>query len=894
MSAVTSQNILSKNNELYIDSSHSSPLMQTRVNSSLVLQKLDSTSFVSVDPTTDIIAQPTDVGLDQLKINHKITFSAAKIAVSAVAAAYSDIIFDYTDASTPNAAKCDFSLACPSLFTLAHNSTLNVFGRAVVPITTDTRSHAGLSAIGSLDQGTIVSIITKSDTLKYFKHNLTKYSSKIRGTVFHIDSEFVDNRNILCTDTESVFGFDHINPTIIFSSTVDQAKDYAVMAHALAKITNSCVFHVFNSTLPAQDLNASTLPNTPQIPDLYYFRTTFDLLTRNKHDYKNPSDAISAVFSAYNSLSNTNYSPISSFGSETAKVAFVCLGLPQSGFNFTRDLPQFYQNDSLFINISAYTDWSLTSILNAISPSVETVYIVASNPLKDSSRLYADILVTFYTLPGLKKNIHFELKNIFGFKSNEVLEWVANTIKHISPSAEDYNTENNTSSSLDAILGSQTQDQKQVGLDINEEINNDPNLQIESSLFRESNILEIQKSIVFKDSYKTDFIFDTESENLYSVKLVKFIRLTPESYERNIFHLEFDTTKSDLKYDIGDALGVCGENNQQDVIDFLTWYNQNPNELLTREINGTCFTKTAHQWFKQKIDIFGRPNKQFYSYLASHAQDSTESKALEWIVSNEGKDEFKRRTDNTTTFADLLFEFKSARPPITSLLNNIPLIKQRHYSISSSSNMHPNKVHLLIVLVDWEISGKPKKYGLCTKYLSDLKIGNDIIVSVKKSAMKLPENDLSPVIMAGLGTGMAPFKAFIEERTYRKSLGIEVGPMALYFGSRSRFMEYLYAEDLEVYNSTDGVLSVLRLAFSRDQPEKVYIQHKLAADSELLCDWLFKKSGSFYLCGPTWPVPNVKEALVQSFIDFGSMNTKKANKFIEELKEKERYVLEVY
>ena len=116
--------------------------------------------------------------------------------------------------------------------------------------------------------------------------------------------------------------------------------------------------------------------------------------------------------------------------------------------------------------------------------------------------------------------------------------------------------------------------------------------------------------------------------------------------------------------------------------------------------------------------------------------------------------------------------------------------------------------------------------------------------------------------------------------------------MILYFGSRFRAQEYLYGEELEAYHAS-GVLTHLRLAFSRDQEEKVYIQHKIFADKLILADCLLKEEGHFYLCGPTWPAGDVYDAIVNSFVGSG-MNLEDAQTQIFEMKENGRYVLEVY
>ena len=279
--------------------------------------------------------------------------------------------------------------------------------------------------------------------------------------------------------------------------------------------------------------------------------------------------------------------------------------------------------------------------------------------------------------------------------------------------------------------------------------------------------------------------------------------------------------------------------------------------------------------------------------MAQYATVEKEREKLLWIASNEGSQEFKRRVEDTITYAELLYEFSSAHPPVEDLAQLIAPIKPRHYSIASAQSVHPNSVHLLVVTVEWDSSKGIKRFGQCTRYLSGLKVGERVTVSIKPSVMKLPPRDTQPVIMAGLGTGMAPFRAFIEERAYRKSQGKEVGPMILYFGSRHRSMEYLYGEELEAYN-TEGLLTHLKLAFSRDQKNKVYIQHKMQEDAELLHQYLLKDEGWFYLCGPTWPVPDVKDAIINSFITAGGFSSGQAADWVNKLKDLERYILEVY
>ena len=159
---------------------------------------------------------------------------------------------------------------------------------------------------------------------------------------------------------------------------------------------------------------------------------------------------------------------------------------------------------------------------------------------------------------------------------------------------------------------------------------------------------------------------------------------------------------------------------------------------------------------------------------------------------------------------------------------------------------------------------------------------------------QLPADPKQPLIMAGLGTGAAPFRAFLQHRALLSTQGVDVGPVYYYFGSRHQSQEYLYGEEIEAFIN-DGVVTRAGLAFSRDGPKKVYIQHKMLEDSEALARMLGdEEKGVFYLCGPTWPVPDVYEALVRALVRYkGYNNEKEAGEYLEGLKEEERYVLEV-
>ncbi|KZO97609.1 carbohydrate esterase family 4 protein [Calocera viscosa TUFC12733] len=376
-------------------------------------------------------------------------------------------------------------------------------------------------------------------------------------------------------------------------------------------------------------------------------------------------------------------------------------------------------------------------------------------------------------------------------------------------------------------------------------------------------------------------------------------RLTPTTYDRNVFHLEFDTAGTGLKYALGEALGIHGWNDEQEVLDFCEWYGVDPNQVISVPLpdgsRGARHTRTVFQTLQQVADLFGKPPKSFYAALSPLATERAHSMALRFISSAEGSATFKKLSEvDTLNFADVLRMYPSAHPSIEELVELIGFIKPRHYSIASSQAAVGDRVDLLVVTVDWVTPSGSPRYGQCTRYLAGLKEGQKVTVSIKPSVMKLPPNDLQPIIMAGLGTGAAPFRAFMQHRAWQAAQKIPVGPLIYYFGSRHRSQEYLYGEEIEAY-IRDGVISHAGLAFSRDTKKKVYIQHKMQNDGEMLGKMLGgEDKGVFYLCGPTWPVPDVYEALVKSLVEYGGMERKEAEEYLEALKEEERYVLEVY
>ncbi|AEY99058.1 FAGR237Cp [Eremothecium gossypii FDAG1] len=418
--------------------------------------------------------------------------------------------------------------------------------------------------------------------------------------------------------------------------------------------------------------------------------------------------------------------------------------------------------------------------------------------------------------------------------------------------------------------------------------------------FELGNAQIIAKKIAFKEAYGvTSEIRPDLSMNNFIVKVKENRRVTPTDYERYIFHIEFDISGTGLKYEIGDALGIHARNNEESVKSFLHAYRLKEDGIIvlpSKNEAGYLESRTVLQVFVENLDIFGKPSKRFYEGLVEFAEDEAERLKLQHLVSPAGASELKRFQDEEYyTYVDIFDLFPSARPPLDRLIELIAPLKRREYSIASSQRVHPNELHLLIVVVDWVDRRGRKRYGHTSKYLSELMVGTEIVVSVKPSVMKLPASPLQPIIMSGLGTGLAPFKALVEEKAWQKSQGQDIGGVYLFMGSRHKREEYLYGELWEAYKDA-GIITHIGAAFSRDQPHKIYIQDRIREVLHELSTALIEKEGTFYLCGPTWPVPDITQVLKDIIAaDAASRNIEvDLDAAIEELKETSKYILEVY
>ncbi|KAG8122804.1 hypothetical protein E2320_018254 [Naja naja] len=247
----------------------------------------------------------------------------------------------------------------------------------------------------------------------------------------------------------------------------------------------------------------------------------------------------------------------------------------------------------------------------------------------------------------------------------------------------------------------------------------------------------------------------------------------------------------------------------------------------------------------------------------------------------------------------ILQDTPSLRPPIDHLCELLPRLQARYYSIASTSKVDPDSIHICAVVVEYTTKTNRVNKGVATNWLLNKQPnenGHKSIVPlyVRKSQFRLPFKSNTPVIMIGPGTGIAPFIGFIKERGWLKQQGKEVGETVLYFGCRHEKEDYIYKEELAKFVK-EGALTQLNVAFSRDQPEKIYVQHLLKKNKEHVWKLISEGNGHIYVCGDARNMArDVQNAFYEIVAEYGKMNQQQAVDYVKKLMTKGRYSLDVW
>jgi cytochrome P450/NADPH-cytochrome P450 reductase len=244
---------------------------------------------------------------------------------------------------------------------------------------------------------------------------------------------------------------------------------------------------------------------------------------------------------------------------------------------------------------------------------------------------------------------------------------------------------------------------------------------------------------------------------------------------------------------------------------------------------------------------------------------------------------------------DLLEEHPACELPFHAYLEMLSVLSPRYYSISSSPARDQSRCSVTVAVVEAPASsGRGIYRGVCSNYLARRRTGDTIHATVRetKAGFRLPDDPAQPIIMIGPGTGLAPFRGFLQERADRKAKGASLGPALLFFGCRHPEQDFLYAEELKAF-AADGVTE-LHTAFSRLNGAKTYVQHLVAAQKDRVWD-LIEKGGITYVCGDGGRMePDVKAALVAIYRERSGADAETGARWIEDLGARNRYVLDVW
>ncbi len=362
----------------------------------------------------------------------------------------------------------------------------------------------------------------------------------------------------------------------------------------------------------------------------------------------------------------------------------------------------------------------------------------------------------------------------------------------------------------------------------------------------------------------------------YSAELLVSQKLTGRDSDRDVRHVEIDLGDSGLSYQVGDALGVWFSNSDDLVNEILAGLKLDGDAVITLDEQNLSLFEAL----KDKREL-----TQLYPGLIQNWALLSGNETLQAII--EDKEQTRQFVLNHQ-LADLV-----ALYPVDitgfQLVELLRPITPRLYSIASSQAEVEAEVHLTVALVEDERNGH-KRFGGASHFLANAEEGSEVKVYVEpNNHFRLPADPQTPVIMIGPGTGVAPFRAFMQERSQQNN----VGESWLFFGNPHFEQDFLYQTEWQQYLN-DGTLTRLDSAFSRDQANKIYVQHRIAERGELLWQWL-ENGAHIYICGDAERMAkDVHQALIEVVKQYGGKDQLQAEEYLEVLRGDKRYQKDVY
>ncbi len=391
-------------------------------------------------------------------------------------------------------------------------------------------------------------------------------------------------------------------------------------------------------------------------------------------------------------------------------------------------------------------------------------------------------------------------------------------------------------------------------------------------------------SLPHTDSLNTDSLITSplyNRANPFPARLITNRKLNAPGSAKDTRHFEISLEGSGLSYEVGDALGVMPQNCPALVDEVICALGCDGEEGVTEPSGKETSLRSA----LLRCFQITKPGSSFLQSVAEKAGDAELKSLLEPACKADlEKFLFGREV------IDLLLRCPTAKFAAKEFVGLLPKLQPRLYSISSSPKAHPGEVHLTVAAVRYESHGRVRK-GICSTFLADrVDADTPVPVFVQVShGFRLPADTSKPVIMIGPGTGIAPFRAFLEERKATEAKGKNW----LFFGNPHQASDFLYGPELEAFQN-DGILNRMDLAWSRDQKQKIYVQDLMLTEGAEMWKW-FQEGAAFYVCGDASRMAKDVDAALHSIAqDHGKLSAEDAAAFIAQLKKDKRYLRDVY
>jgi sulfite reductase (NADPH) flavoprotein alpha-component len=372
-------------------------------------------------------------------------------------------------------------------------------------------------------------------------------------------------------------------------------------------------------------------------------------------------------------------------------------------------------------------------------------------------------------------------------------------------------------------------------------------------------------------------ISEYTKQNPFQAPLLLAQKITGRNSIKDIQHIELALEGSGLSYQAGDALGIWFKNDPLMVDEILALVKVDPDIIIENKNNSL----TVRQALIENLEL----TVSYPGFVKAYAA-ATESAALNELLSEPSA---LRAFLADRQIIDIVRQYPSELAA-QSLVNALRPLTPRLYSIASSQAEVEDEVHLTVAHVDYAYSGKRHQGGASGFLSSRLEEGQEVGVYIEKNDnFRLPANPQTPIIMIGPGTGIAPFRAFMQDREASET----AGQSWLFFGNPNFTQDFLYQTEWQGYLKR-GVLTKISLAFSRDQSEKIYVQHRLAENGSDIFEWL-ESGAHLYVCGDAMRMAkDVENTLVSIIKQHGQRSESEAKQYLVNLRKTKRYQKDVY